>query len=320
MAEKQKAPRSPFEDPQPDLEWASMQEAPRTGYTTMRDVVRFSTSIGVFAAALVLGGLGSCSLSELYDGTTPPPSQCPSGMIAVPKNGDSPAFCIDATEVRSRDYARFQDAINAGTPIPSLPGKCDWNTDISPSGDVSATSDLPIVGIDWCDAHAYCAWAQKRLCGAIGADAGHLDPKRRDTTASQWYVACSQSGALPYPYGASYEGAACAYCSPETNCDLDSSSPTGTPMNVGSKPECVGGYPGIFDMSGNAAEWEDSCVEDPAADAGGATDECYPRGGSFLYPHSDVLIDCLRCQSCASVHKSRNNRSSSIGMRCCKDL
>ena len=58
---------------------------------------------------------------------------------------------------------------------------------------------------------------------------------------------------------------------------------------VGSLAGCQGGFPGVFDMSGNAAEWEDSCGR-AAADASTAKDPCILRGGS--YQHSQSGVSC----------------------------
>ncbi|HEX3852492.1 MAG TPA: hypothetical protein VHW01_16095 [Polyangiaceae bacterium] len=40
--------------------------------------------------------------------------------------------------------------------------------------------------------------------------------------------------------------------------------------------DCVGGYDALYDMSGNVAEWEDSCLANS-----GASDQCLDRGGQL---------------------------------------
>jgi formylglycine-generating enzyme required for sulfatase activity len=64
--------------------------------------------------------------------------------------------------------------------------------------------------------------------------------------------------------------------------------------------------PGVFDMSGNAYEWENSCGDLPA-------DNCFIRGGSFQTTSEDIL-------SCAGrATRARNVASPNTGMRCCAD-
>jgi formylglycine-generating enzyme len=60
-------------------------------------------------------------------------------------------------------------------------------------------------------------------------------------------------------------------------------------------------------MSGNVAEWEDSC-----ATTNGQNDSCHIRGGSH-YADSDTSH--LRCD--ASDTTPRSNFGEIIGFRCC---
>ena len=69
-------------------------------------------------------------------------------------------------------------------------------------------------------------------------------------------------------------------------------------------PSCQGGYPGLFDMSGNAAEWEDAC-DDFAG--------CRVRGGGF----SDKKAQDLACA--ADRVELRMFKADDVGFRCCSD-
>jgi formylglycine-generating enzyme required for sulfatase activity len=77
---------------------------------------------------------------------------------------------------------------------------------------------------------------------------------------------------------------------------------------VKSASGCVGGYDGVFDMSGGVAEWVDSCNG-----AKGMTDACHIRGGSY-----SATSEQLRCDWQSA--SARNTSSNFIGFRCCASL
>lgn len=77
---------------------------------------------------------------------------------------------------------------------------------------------------------------------------------------------------------------------------------------MGSKPTCEGGHPGLFDLSGNVLEWEDSCNE-----TAGSQDLCRYRGGSFLDDASS-----LACGDGSGVG-DRSFKGAGVGFRCCGD-
>lgn len=195
---------------------------------------------------------------------------------------------MDATEVSNAQYAQFL----AASPATSgqLP-ECAWNTSYVPALSWPATGkdEYPVVYVDWCDAYAYCKWAQKRLCGKIGGGTNAYD-EHALATRSQWYNACSAGGTKTYPYGSTYSGTAC-------NGDENG---VGATLPAGSKLTCEGGYPGLFDLSGNVREWEDSCS--------GAT--CRLRGGSFEY--GTTYLACG-----LSNYDDRDDNSGYVGFRCC---
>jgi len=68
----------------------------------------------------------------------------------------------------------------------------------------------------------------------------------------------------------------------------------------------VSGYEGVYDLSGNAWEWEDSCDG-----TSGNNDVCRLRRGSF-YGYVDTH---LRCDDGTSYE--RGNPGDSVGFRCC---
>ena len=209
---------------------------------------------------------------------------------AGPESVQVGSYCIDKTEVTAAQYDRFLVALDAGAAV-ALPPSCAGKTSFAP-GAPAAQGNYPVVSVDWCDAYAFCAWAGKRLCGRIGGGTNAAG-EFADAAASQWYRACSFEGQRAYPYGAVYQPQACN--------GIDNAAGASLPAGTSS---CVGGFPGIFDMSGNVWEWEDSCVS--AAPTAG----CRIRGGAH-----DSLRDALRCDF--DYVWSRNATLSTLGFRCC---
>jgi formylglycine-generating enzyme required for sulfatase activity len=236
-------------------------------------------------------------------------------MIEIPKPGGG-FFCMDRTEVPSEDYAAF---LASSPATAGQAAACSWNDsfapDVSttcapPSGkyDPVARPRSPVSCVDWCDAKRYCEWTGKRLCGSIEGGA-NATTSFADASKSQWYRACSHAGDSAFSYGNSYQS---SYCAGVDN-------PAVQPIQVASAPACQGGYDGLFDMSGNVAEWEDSCSA-----SSGAADNCLIRGGSL--ENAESTVPSLLCNSSAvgdstpsPATAKRNIKDNFIGIRCCKD-
>lgn len=123
----------------------------------------------------------------------------------------------------------------------------------------TACEDEPMVCVDWCDAHAYCKAVGKRLCGAIGGGETSFEA-HADPGVSQWMAACSSAGLFHYPYGNTFDPHACngAELQPE-ECVTQGRCRA---RAVATLPECRGPeapFNGVYDLSGNVSEWEDSC-------------------------------------------------------------
>jgi sulfatase modifying factor 1 len=225
------------------------------------------------------GGIASAGSSSL--------GACPPDMVEV---GSSQArFCIDAFEVTNAKYLAFTQQHTPADLLQS--GACQPNASFLPPVNCASTlmdsssGELPVVCVDWCDASAYCSSVGKRLCGRIG---GGGNP--RSDQADEWFLACSG------PDGRPQSGTAC------NDSSFDGSAMM--PLAAAQIPDCEGGVPGLFNMSGNIAEWENSCSgTDTRA-------SCNVRGGSFLDAPS-----ALRCASAVGSH--RLSESAAIGIRCC---
>jgi formylglycine-generating enzyme len=249
------------------------------------------------------GGAGpwnGCHCGEQDCGT------CPTTPM-VPLTFGSASYYIDSIETTNADYALFMAAMQATNSLSAQPSVCTWNLDFKPNvggWPISGNENMPVNYVDWCDAYAYCAWAGKRLCGAIGGGAAPYQ-SYDDPAVNQWFAACTNNGASIYPYGPSYVASACN----------GSDYGVGTYGNervvaAGSMSSCVVTGLGIYDMSGNVGEWEDSC--------GGWTGEddiCRSRGGSYV----TALADLLRCRTASATLYARNTVRGSVGFRCCRD-
>jgi hypothetical protein len=227
---------------------------------------------------------------------------CPPGMVTAGQVGGAGSYCIDQTEVTRGEYVQFV----AANP-PQKDPACAWNKVYIPSltwPPDQTQYTLPVVYVDWCDASAYCQWKGKHLCGKIGGGTVDFGDKS-DETKDQWYNACTAQGANPFPYGINYDPAKC-YGKDASAFDGGATEPMGMKDKDGNiLSKCQGGQVGLYDMSGNVKEWEDSC--DGQA---GDTDQCLVRGGSYL---SDEAA--LRCD--APDPEKRTTQAPDIGFRCC---
>ncbi len=230
------------------------------------------------------------SSSGLIDG--------PCGAFPGPAMTLIDTYCIDSTEITVAQYSAFL-AARAGV-VGTQIALCSWNNSLVPgSGVPSGTPNAPITGVNWCQAYLYCAWAGKELCGA--PDGGIGDPNRwTDPVDSEWFHACSRNndGLHDYPYGNTYAPATC------------NGADYGADAALPSVASCVGGYPGVFDLSGNVWEWENRCF--PAGDAGlvGEGDFCFTRGGSFTETSANLTCG-------VGIGYSRESQANNIGFRCC---
>jgi formylglycine-generating enzyme required for sulfatase activity len=245
-------------------------------------------------------------------------TSCPQGlgptMVLLPSG-----FCIDSTEVTRAQYRAWLET------SPSLEGqheRCQlWKDSFTPTDfcgehpDIQCPDDdCPQHCVDWCDAYAFCKAAGKRLCGKTSG--GVIDgwwtgyeellTDANDANVSQWYNACSSGGLNQFPYGNDYDAEACNTVGP--------SSPA---FPVASKASCqstVSGYEGVYDVSGNLAEWEDNCIvrtyEEPGAPNDGSLDECATRGGSFASTGEDAACAVLTTDAVRAM-------GGGAGFRCC---
>jgi formylglycine-generating enzyme required for sulfatase activity len=202
------------------------------------------------------------------------------------------SFFIDGTEVTRGQYSDFLKAKGGDTSGQTR--ECTWNGSFVP-GAASAetmTSNQPVTFVDFCDAAAFCAWADKRLCGKIGG--GELTVSDTpDPTKGQWIAACGGPDGHLFPYGKEYRAGLC---------NVGDSAPPARLLDVGSATSCTGHYTHLLDMLGNAQEWIDACDGH-----NGKLDGCERIGGSYKGGEA--------CSQ--SGLAERRLQAAEVGFRCC---
>ncbi|HVV51450.1 MAG TPA: formylglycine-generating enzyme family protein, partial [Polyangia bacterium] len=127
------------------------------------------------------------------------------------------AFAIDRTEVTRGDYAACVDA-----------GRCKS----PPGADPAADAKLPVTGVDWNDAQAYCKFAGGRL-----------------PTEAEWEKAARGTDGRQYPWGNDLDCARANWGNFEGEGPCAGKNP-GHPVAVGQYPTGASPY-GALDMGGN---------------------------------------------------------------------
>lgn len=230
---------------------------------------------------------------------------CRDGVCAACAGAGGPSmvavgsFCIDSTEVTQAQYHAW---LALRPDSAQQPVECAWNTSFEPPMTCTLDSTVcpwelescrssPQVCVDWCDARAFCLAVGKRLCGGLTSGSTPYE----NPSAGQWRMACRDV----FPYGDVYQGKAC---------NPGATSVAGA-VTVASFPDCVAMHGGhaVYDLSGNAREWEDSCSARI-----GASDTCHARGGSFLDDAHQ-----LTCESRPKPALRRDKMAADLGFRCC---
>ena len=225
------------------------------------------------------------------------------------------AFQIDRYEVTVAQYRRFLEATGRDPPH-------YW----SPLGDPPGEMALPVVGVSWIDADAYCAWAGKRL-----------------PTEAEWEKACRGTDGRVYPWGQTWDP---QRANVDLSIELGRATPQpgiwedgwsllqGTPTAIGElELRPIGSYRrgaspyGIMDLVGNASEWVadwynwsgywDMPARNPLA-LGPQWNHAL-RGSSWYEPYGVAgrAQDWSRCSARNSSHVDQDPR---IGFRCARSV
>jgi formylglycine-generating enzyme required for sulfatase activity len=245
--------------------------------------------LAVVVGAGVLYWSGRSAADEITGKDGAPAMRIAEGVFTMGDDENAPrreiytdAFYMDKFEVTAALYARFMKATGAARP---------------PEGweeiDLTRAAQLPVTGVDWHDAQAYCRWAGKRL-----------------PTEAEWEKAARGADGRLYPWGdesPSPERANFANTSPKAY--------EGGLTAAGAHP--AGRSPfGVHDMSGNAAEW----VADWFAEGFPRGDTRNPQGPSS--GRSKVIRGGGRFDPAERIavtrryHATPDQRSEDIGFRC----
>ena len=271
------------------------------------------------AAKCADGNLLTCSADQqTFDTTSCGTKQCDPGSKACV------TLTVDSTEASRADYAAF---VTKNIALTTLPAGCGFKKSFAPdaacmtagvtAGTVCDTSkgacdNVPQVCVDWCDAYAYCESKGLHMCGKLGGGGTMVALSASDDPGqSQWMNACSAGGQFPWNessmWTAPVEGQNCAG-------SAKTAAPNGGAYPVGTLPKCHSpalNYAGAFDLSGNVAEWENSCSMDVKGMNASKDDTCRVRGGSFLSGAAQ-----LRCDA-HPQDLARQAVAPDVGIRCC---
>lgn len=256
----------------------------------------------------------ACGGRVELDRDGPPPSRCPRGpygpeMVEVEApTGDR--YCMDSTETTNAAYAAWlatKPSSFAMHPLcenPSIPVQlepvADWP--YAPGRD-----EYPVVNVTFCAAYAFCAANGKRLCGEVGTGDRYslLDAEEGSwrywllADHSEWFNACSggrSPGSDPADVDWNFGQPPCASAVEQDGIHVDLSA-----LEPVSERTCEGGFPWLFDLRGNALEWENACVE--VDDSVWACAARHPGGCGGTTPSGREVL-----------------RGAGVGVRCCADL
>jgi serine/threonine protein kinase/formylglycine-generating enzyme required for sulfatase activity len=144
----------------------------------------------------------------------------------------------------------------------------------------NAAGRAPKIAAGFSEADSSCKKAGKRLC-----------------SEDEWEKACKGPSDLRFPYGSTFDPDSC-----------NTQDKDGNPRKLaasGAYPNCHSGY-GVYDLSGNAAEWTASPFE-------GAGGDRAVKGGNATRPSFDD-----RCSSRRRLATSAHDLN--VGFRCCAEL
>ena len=262
-------------------------------------VLSFTTAAVALSTAVACGARTELDVTLTRSSTggnagTECPGTAGPAMVRLPEG-----YCIDSTEVTR---AKYQGWLSTNPSTAGQISVCATNTTFTPDASCmeracrSNCENHPQVCVDWCDANAYCNATGKRLCGKIGGGslAGY-GGEFTDANLSQWFNACSSHATQSFAYGKAYAAGICN----DYDFGINMTVPVGSLAGCQSRDPA---YSGVYDLTGNAQEWEDACSD---------ANYCHIRGGDYGTNGNTGTV----CN--ADTRTARDSASQYTGFRCC---
>ncbi|MGE3976368.1 MAG: SUMF1/EgtB/PvdO family nonheme iron enzyme [Nitrospira sp.] len=196
-------------------------------------------------------------------------------------------FYMDKFEVIVARYAEFVRAKNRSKP------------DYWDQVDSSKHRNLPVVGVDWHDAKAYCEWAGKRL-----------------PTEAEWEKAARGTDGRTYPWGNEQPTARLANFGKDgltTNIYDDRLAPVDN-YEAGNSPY------GLHHMAGNVWEWTADWYDENYYGNSPERNPTGPSGGGYRALRGGSWVDDpVNVRSATRVRDTPSLRVGHFGFRCAQD-
>lgn len=191
----------------------------------------------------------------------------------------------------------------------------------------SAYDDYPVVGVDWEQATAFCAWRTEMMNVGMGAYAKYLQRYRLPTEVEWEYAARGKEGrAFPWETAQVKSEKGCFYA----NFKPDRGNYTKDGSLITSRCGIFSANSnGLYDMAGNVAEWTSTVFTEAGVEAmsdmnpelkyNAALEDPYRlkkksvRGGSWKDPESMI-------RSAWRSYEYQNQPRSYIGFRCVRSM
>ncbi len=223
--------------------------------------------------------------------------QIPEGPFTMGSNDGDPdetpehqvflkAFFIDVREVNQDEYARF--AKMTRRPMPKIEVFEDDQSKV-------LKPELAAMSVSWDDARAYCKWAGKRL-----------------PTEAEWEKAGRGEGKRKYPWGEKFALGAANIDGPEDGYKY--LAPPGS-FEAGRSPY------GLYDMTGNVAEWVEDSYEEGIYKKAVYRDPKGPDDGQLKVVRGGSWRETAQNARLSKRFAAKHWRTDvTIGIRCASDL